>query len=214
MRTAAEDRGRSISRSARMLGTHWRPQIGFALVPFVTAWGSSLKTQGPVVTPAPAAVAQAHADSVPPPSVAKPPVEDPVLTLIATSDGHFKAGQREPEQGHVEAAKQEFNRAIDVLLESPYGARTEPRVREHFDRLVDRISTYEVRALAAGDGFTEKKYEPAPIGDLLALSATFGAPPAAPQTKEALHSDRPKAVSHSPHPRNQRVLSYIELFQG
>ena len=60
----------------------------------------------------------------------------------------FKAGQKELEQGHFEAAKQEFDRAVDVLLESPYGARTEPRIREHFDRLVDRISTYEVRALA------------------------------------------------------------------
>ena len=46
-----------------------------------------------------------------------------------------------------------------MLLESPYGARTEPRIREHFDRLVDRISAYEVKALAEGDGFTEKKYE-------------------------------------------------------
>ena len=55
-----------------------------------------------------------------------------------------------------------------MLLESPYGARTEPRIREHFDRLVDRISTYEVRALATGDGFTEKKYEPASIDELLA----------------------------------------------
>ena len=108
------------------------------------------------------------------PSPRRPLVEDPVVTLIAASDGHFKAGQRELEQGHVEAAKLEFNRAVDVLLESPYGARTEPRIREHFDRLVDRISAYEVRALAEGDGFTEKKYEPASIDELLAMSTTFG----------------------------------------
>src|SRR4051795_2193039 len=214
MRTAAEDRGRSTSRSARMLGTHWRRQIVFALVPFVTACGSSLKTQAPVVTPAPAAVAQAHADSVPPPSVAKPPVEDPVLTLIAVSDRHFKAGQRELEQGHVEAAKQEFNRAVDVLLESPYGARTEPRIREHFDRLVDRISTYEVRALATGDGFTEKRYEPASIDELLAISTSLGTPAAPAELKDTVQSDLDKVDHDIPIPLNQRVLSYIELFQG
>src|SRR5437867_1345819 len=45
------------------------------------------------------------------------PVADPVLTLIADSDRHFKIGQKELELGHVEAAKQEFNRALDVLLE-------------------------------------------------------------------------------------------------
>ena len=197
-----------------MLGTHWRRQIVFALLPFVAACGSSLKTQAPNVTPGSGTVAQAHADSVPAAPIEKLPVEDPVLTLIATSDRHFKAGQRELEQGHVEAAKQEFNRAVDVLLESPYGARTEPRIREHFDRLVDRISTYEVRALATGDGFTEKKYEPATIDELLALSTTIGTPAATPELKDVVSSDLQNANHDIPIPLNQRVLSYIELFQG
>ncbi len=115
---------------------------------------------------------------------------DPVVSLIDRSDRHFKAGQTELEQGHFEAAQLEFNRAVNVLLESPYGARTEPRIREHFDRLVDRISAYEVRALAAGDGFTEKKYEPASIDELLAMSTTFTtASPAASELKNAVQSD-------------------------
>ena len=50
----------------------------------------------------------------------------------------------------------EFDRAIEVLLTAPGGARTEPRLREQFDRLVDRISALEVAALAEGDGFSEK----------------------------------------------------------
>ena len=118
------------------------------------------------------------------------PVDDPVLTLITESDRRFKIGQKELELGHVEAAKQEFNRAIDLLLESPYGARTEPRIREHFDRLVDRISAYEVKALAEGDGFTEKKYETASIDELLSLSTTFGTPRATPEVKEAVISSK------------------------
>jgi membrane-bound lytic murein transglycosylase D len=137
---------------------------------------------------------------------------DEVLTLIATSDGHFKAGQKELEQGHVEAAKAEFNLAIEVLLASSYGGRTEPRIRDHFDRLVDRISTYEVRALSTGDGFTEKKYEPASIDELLAVSDTFGTPKATASLKDAAQSD---SANHDILiPLNQRVLSYIELFQG
>jgi membrane-bound lytic murein transglycosylase D len=140
------------------------------------------------------------------------PVEDPVLTLIADSDRHFKAGQKELEQGHFEAAKQEFNRSINVLLESSYGARTEPRVREFFDRLVDRISAYEVKALAEGDGFTEKKYEKASIDELLAVSTTFGTPAPTPELKDAVKSDT--ADHDIPIPLNRRVLSYIELFQG
>src|SRR6185436_16143888 len=97
---------------------------------------------------------------------------------------HFKAGQTALEQGHVEAARLEFDRAVDLLLESPYGGRTEPRIRDHFDRLVDRISAYEMKALAEGDGFTEKQSEPASIDELLALSTTFTPPPANPDLKD------------------------------
>ena len=101
-----------------------------------------------------------------------------------------------------------------MLLESPYGARTEPRVREHFDRLVDRISTYEVRALADGDGFTETKYEPATIDELLALSTTFGTPATTLELKDIVQLDLASTSHDVPIPLNQRVLDYIELFQG
>ncbi len=141
----------------------------------------------------------------------EPPV-DPVVTLIATSEEHFKAGQRELELGHVEGARQEFDKAINVLLESPYGGRTEPRVREHFDRLVDRISVYEVKALADGDGFTEKKYEPASIDELLAMSATLTPPEATPEVEKAVQND--PVVHDVPIPLNPRVLSFVQLFQG
>jgi membrane-bound lytic murein transglycosylase D len=141
-------------------------------------------------------------------------LQDPVVVLIETSDQHFKAGQRELELGHVEAARREFDQAVNVLLESPYGARSEPRIREHFDRLVDRISAYEVKALAEGDGFTEKKYEPASIDELLALSATFTEPPATPELKDTVQSDLQAVVHDIPIPLNQKVLSYITLFQG
>jgi membrane-bound lytic murein transglycosylase D len=136
------------------------------------------------------------------------------VTLIAASNDHFKAGQRELEQGHFDAAKVEFDRAVDMLLESSYGARIEPRIREHFDRLVDRISAYDVKALAEGDGFTEKKYEAASIDQLLAETTTFGPPPAPPELTETVQSDLETSVHDIPIPLNQRVLAYIDLFQG
>src|SRR4249919_1102628 len=184
-----------------MLRTHWRRCAFVALLPTIAACSSSLKTQGPLVKPtAPAITPSAAQSPAPAPAVS---FEDPVETLIASSDRSVKAGQRELEQGHVEAAKQEFNRALDVLLESPYGARTEPRIREHFDRLVDRISAYEVRALATGDGFTEKKYEPASIDELLAQSATLGTVPSTPGLKDAVQSDLLVGTHDIPIPLNQ-----------
>jgi membrane-bound lytic murein transglycosylase D len=195
-----------------MLRCDCRRRLIYVLFPLATACGSSIhskslapKASTPVVEAAPPVVQPA-------PKVAAVPADDPVQTLISTADRHFKAGQTELEQGHFEGAKQEFNRAVDVLLESAYGARTEPRIREYFDRLVDRISAYEVRALAAGDGFAEKKYEAATIDELLELSTTLGTPAAPPELKDAVNAD---TTPHDvPIPFNQRVLAYIELFQG
>ena len=172
-----------------------------------TACGSNPK---PVTAPAPApAPAAAKAPAPQPP----PPPSDPVSALIATSQQYFLAGEREFKIGHLEQARIEFDRAVEVLLESPYGARTEPRLREHFDRLVDRINAHELTALAQGDGFSEKKYEPASIDELLKI-ATFPKPAANANTEKAVKDDLAATEHDIPIPQNERVLSYVELFQG
>jgi len=141
------------------------------------------------------------------------PSADPVLDLIAISNRHFAAGQKELQEGHLETAKTEFNAALEVLLESRSGARSEPRIREHFDRLVERISAYEVTALAQGDGFAEKKYEPASIDDLLAIS-TLEQPSATQETTQAVAADLEATMHDIDIPLNARVLSFVQLFTG
>lgn len=142
-----------------------------------------------------------------------PPPADPVTTLIQTSTRHFETGEHELKVGHLERARVEFDRAVDVMLESPYGARTDPRTREHFDRLIDRINAYEVTALAQGDGFAEKRYEPASIDEVLKI-ATFPKPAADAQTTNAVRQDLAATEHDVPIPQNSRVLAYVELFQG
>jgi membrane-bound lytic murein transglycosylase D len=148
------------------------------------------------------------------PAPAPPPQSDPVADLIALSDQHFETGRKELEAGHLETAKTAFNRSLEVLLEWPGGARSEPRVREQYDRLVERISAYEVTALAQGDGFAEKASEPASIDDLLAIS-TFEPPPAASkETEQTVAQDLQAVVHDIDIPLNPRVLSYVQLFTG
>jgi membrane-bound lytic murein transglycosylase D len=181
----------------------WWPAAAAAI--FLTAaCGSNPKPQVqavPVPPPAPA------------PVVVTPPPPDPITTLIAASRSHFEAGERELKVGHLDRARMEFDRAVDLMLESPYGARTDARMREHFDRLVDRINAYEVTALGQGDGFAEKKDEPASIDELLKI-ATFPKPDADAETTEAVKEDLAANPHDIPIPQNSRVLSYVELFQG
>jgi peptidoglycan lytic transglycosylase D len=148
-----------------------------------------------------------------PAAPAPQPKTDPVLDLIVLSNRHFETGQRELQLGHLETAKTEFNRALEVLLESSLGARTEPRVREHFDRLVERISAYEVTALAQGDGFTERRLDPASIDEFLTVS-TFENPVATAETKQAVVDDLQETEHDIDIPLNTRVLAFVELFTG
>ena len=132
--------------------------------------------------------------------------------LIASSTRHFETAQSELGLGHLERARSEFNRALEVLMESPLGGRLEPRIRTYFDSLVERISAFEVSALAQGDGFAEKKYEPASIDELLSI-ATFDEPTTT-ETKAAVATDSESGDHDIDIPLNARVLAYVELFSG
>jgi peptidoglycan lytic transglycosylase D len=138
---------------------------------------------------------------------------DPVDELITASTVHFEAGEHELRLGHLRTARTEFNRALEVLLESPYGGRTEPRLREHFDRLVERISAYEVTALAQGDGFEEQRSETASIDELLSVT-TFGAPSPTPETTQAVAADLEANAHDIDIPLNARVVSFVQLLSG
>jgi membrane-bound lytic murein transglycosylase D len=184
-----------------------------AWLPILAALGiTSVVTAGCGSNPKPQVpAAPVPAPRQPPQAAAATP--DPIAALIETSRKHFEAGEHELKVGHLERARAEFDRAVDVMLESPYGARTDARTREHFDRLIDRINAYEVTALAQGDGFVEKHYEPASIDELLAI-ATFPKPDAGAHTTAAVKEDLEATQHDVPIPQNSRVLAYVELFQG
>ena len=186
-----------------------RPAACLALAFVLTAaaaCGSNPKLQKSPAVPVPTAPPVA-------PVPAPAPAPDPVATLIDASQQHFTAGERELKLGHLDKARVEFDRAVDVLLESPYGARSDSRLREHFDRLIDRINAHEVTALAQGDGFSEAKTEPASIDEILAI-ATFPKPDAKASTEEAVKADLAATEHDVPIPQNAKVLAAVELLSG
>ena len=195
-----------------MTNRAWLPTVAAAGVICATAFTAACGSSNPKpqlpAPPPPVAAAPAQAP-VPP-----PPPSDPITVLIDASQQRFLAGEHELKLGHLEKAREEFDRAVEMLLESPYGARTDARLREHFDRLVDRINAYEVTALAQGDGFAEKRSEPASIDELLRI-ATFTKPSANAATEKTVRADLAATAHDVPIPDdNERILSYVELFQG
>jgi membrane-bound lytic murein transglycosylase D len=143
------------------------------------------------------------------PTAAPVPAADPIDALIAESNRHFDTGRKEVQDGHLEAARSEFNRALELVMQWKAGPRADARLREHFDRLVERISAVEILALAEGDGFAEQRSEPAAIDTLLDTPEPTGATAETARTVENSQTKYDIAI-----PLNSRVLSYVELFSG
>jgi membrane-bound lytic murein transglycosylase D len=188
--------------------TWWPLAAAYSLTVVVAGCSTGPRPQLPADQPA-------AVDPVPaiPTAPAPQPPPDPVAALIAKSEQHFSTGQLEFNLGHLDRAKTEFDRAVDILLEAPEGARGNARLRDHFDRLIDRISALELQALSQGDGFTETGTEPATIDALLEI-ATFPLPDAADLTRESVERDLANTTHDLPIPPHPKVLSYVELFQG
>ena len=137
---------------------------------------------------------------------------NPTVSLVARADQEFSNGQEELSLGHLVAAREAFDRAVDTLLTAPGGARSSPEVSADLDRLLDRITALEAQALHDGDGFTEARSTPAVI-DALLLAAVDPPKPAA-TTEEMVAADLAGTPHDLPIPLNTRILSDVELWRG
>jgi membrane-bound lytic murein transglycosylase D len=149
--------------------------------------------------------------SAPAPIVAAP-AADPAAALISQADQHLAAGMAELAQGHLNQARNLFDKAVDTYLSAPGGAYASPRVAEAYRRTLEAIQLRELEALAAGDGFTEASSEPASIDEVVSLAV-----PEAP-TSEEVRKTAEAAVEQEandlPIDLNDAVLACIELYQG
>ncbi|MGZ4839757.1 MAG: LysM peptidoglycan-binding domain-containing protein [Terriglobales bacterium] len=135
------------------------------------------------------------------------PKVDPVDALIAKADKEYQVGLTNYTAGHLDAAKDNFDRAFDLLLASGQDIHGNERLQQEFDKLVEGVNNLELVALKAGDGFTEQKSEPAPIDE--ANEVTFPVDPnvraRAEREIKDIHSDLPLVI-------NDEVARYISYF--
>lgn len=165
----------------------------------------------------PAAVATVPIQTAPAPVAAAPAPapSDPVADAVQAAEAAFTAGRSASDQGHLRDARLAFDLALDTLLLVPGGARSDPRLSAALDGLVDRIAAIELATLSRGDGFTETtEAEPASIDALLSLPAAEADAAPAPEVATAVRADLAATAHDIPIPQNDRVLRFVELFQG
>jgi membrane-bound lytic murein transglycosylase D len=157
----------------------------------------------------PAKVVAAPEPPTPSPAAAAP---DATAAVLADSDAALRAGLAAAEDGHLEKARADFDRAVDLLLSYPGGALAEPRVAEAYRRTLETIQVREIEVLAAGDGFTEVASEPASIDAVGALPV--GEAPTSDATRARAVAAVAEEQPDLPLELNEAVLSCLDLYQG
>jgi membrane-bound lytic murein transglycosylase D len=169
-----------------------------------TATAAAAPAQTKVVLP----VLPLHAAGIRPAPVLSYPLRDAKGELIAQVEQKFASGQQNYKAGHLEAARKDFDDAVDALLESGYDLDNDPNLGELFHRVVDTVYTSELQAFRAGDGFQEAPAVPAPIDEVAEM--TF---PVDPRLKERAEESA-KNISHDlPMTVNDEVLSFLNFFR-
>src|SRR6266481_4467000 len=176
-----------------------------------------VQAHAPALSPANAAHAQVSANvgELPPRKLSPqwlaglaPRVPSPKEYLIAQVEAKFASGEQNYKAGHLEAARRDFDDAVDWLLASGYDPYTDPKLSEVFHRVIDTVYTYELQAFRAGDGFQEAPAVPAPIDEVAEM--TF---PVDPRLKDRAELAA-KNISHDlPLTVNDEVLSFLNFFQ-
>ena len=97
-----------------------------------------------------------------------------VRVLIQQVEDAYALGESDYKKGKLPEAKQEFDRAVDLMLTSGLDIKSVPELQEEFDRVVDGVNAMEMEALKIGNGFVPKE-EPTPAD--VAEEATFEVDP-------------------------------------
>ncbi len=164
----------------------------------------------PALSAAPAPAPRPAAKIVP--AVAPTPTElkpDPVADLIAQVEKEYQTGEDNYKAGHLEAAKENFDRAFNLLLGSELDIRSDDRLQQEFDRVLDGVNGLELQALQQGDGFTQQQSEPAPIDEANEVTV-----PVDPNVKAQAEAEIKATHSDLPLMMTDPVASYISYFSN
>ncbi|MGA7686435.1 MAG: LysM peptidoglycan-binding domain-containing protein [Terriglobales bacterium] len=134
---------------------------------------------------------------------------DPVGDLIARVEKEYRTGQENYRDGHMEAAKQNFDSAFNELLGSGFDLQSDDRLEAELNRILDGVNELEIAALQQGDGFSEQQSEPAPIDE-----ANEATPAVDENVKAKAEAEIKSTRSDLPLMMTDQVAGYINYFSN
>src|SRR5579864_6701767 len=133
---------------------------------------------------------------------------DPVADLVVHVEKQYQEGLLNYQAGKTEAAKQNFDNAINALLESKVDVRSDDRLQTEFDRIVEGVNRLNLDGPTA-ENESPQKSEPAPIDETNALT-----PSADPNVKAKAQAEIKSTHSDLPLMMTDQVAGYISYFSN
>ncbi len=196
-------------RAALYGARRWKnPLLLAAIVALMTSCETSRPQRAAVPVPAaPPTLSAAAPEVAPAEAPPAPAASRPVNAELNRAESAYQSGLVNYNAGHLEAAKADFDKAVDVLLGGQVNIKSDARLQSEFDKIIDGVHNLEMAALKTGDGFTEQKAEPAPIDE--ANDVRF---PVDPSLKAKAAAEVSMMPSDLPLVMNDLVASYVNYF--
>jgi membrane-bound lytic murein transglycosylase D len=160
----------------------------------------------PAGQPTGAAAPQAQAEAAEKQAAAAKAAKD--QELINKTEAAYRSGVENYRAGHLDAARLDFDSAVDVMLTSGMDLKTDPQLADEFDRLLNAVNSLEMAALKQGNGFSST-LEAAPLDAANEVTFPANAALTAKVTAElkTTQSDFPLVV-------NDYVAGFISYFSN
>jgi membrane-bound lytic murein transglycosylase D len=128
--------------------------------------------------------------------------------LITRTETTYRSGVANYRAGKLDAARRDFDLAVDTMLSSGLDLKGDPQLADEFDRLLNSVNALEMDALKQGNGFSPA-VEAAPLD--AADEVTF---PVNPELKAKLSAELQTTKSDFPLVVNDYVAGFISYFSN
>ena len=128
---------------------------------------------------------------------------------LKRADVHFTKGRQMYFQGDLMGARQEFDAAVDVLLNAPDSLPDHRRIERRIDEICDVIYRFDVEKMCAGQEDEAQTFDQAPIDEISHM--TF---PADEKLAPKLKLELNKTNSGIPLELSDPVLSFVRYFSS
>jgi membrane-bound lytic murein transglycosylase D len=131
-----------------------------------------------------------------------------VQQLINTAEKSYRSGVDNYRAGHLDAARVDFDSAVDLLLTSGMDLKSDPQLSDEFEHLLSAVNALEMAALKQGNGFSPT-IEAAPLD--AANEVTFSSNP---ELTAKVAAELKTTQSDFPLVINDYVAGFISYFSN